>query len=419
MGCSHLAALCYIGAERNSYMTGILQDLWINNGSKIVLLVFDGLGGLRVEGKPGTELEAACKPNLDALAQKSECGLLDPVQPGIAAGSGPGHLALFGYDPLEFLIGRGLLSAAGVGFELRDSDVAARVNFATLSSDGIISDRRAGRISSEENERLCARLNEGVHLTGVEHFFRTEKEHRAVLVLRGEGLGGYVSDTDPQREGLAPLEAEPLTPDSQRTAVCVRELVKQSAKVLQGEPRANAILLRGFDRHRKFPSFGERYGLRGLAIACYPMYQGISRLLGMEVCPTPKSVEAEFEALRDSFPRYDFFFLHIKDTDSRGEDRNFDAKVQVIERVDGLLPQLMQLSPDVVAVTGDHSTPAAYGAHSWHPVPALVYSKFCRGGSTPKFDEYHCAQGMLGRQPSCYLMGQLLANAGRLNKYGA
>ena len=401
-------------------MTELLPDLWVKNGSKIVLLVLDGLGGLRSNKTNGTELETARTPNLDALAQQSECGLLDPVCPGITPGSGPGHLALFGYDPVEFDVGRGLFSAAGVGFGLRESDVAARLNFATLSPEGKITDRRAGHISNEENERLCERLNRGISVgEGVKVFFRTEKEHRAAMILRGEGLCGNISDTDPQREGLKPLHAEAQHPDSEMAADRVRAIVAQAFRLLSGEAIANAILLRGFDRYRQLPSMQERYGVRGLAIACYPMYQGISRLVGMTIDPTPKSIEQEIEALGKSFDSHDFFFIHFKDTDSWGEDRNFAAKVEAIERLDALVPKILELSPDVVAVTGDHSTPAVYGSHSWHPVPVLLYSKVCRSGTTVRFDEYHCAQGMLGRMRSSYLMGLLLANAGRLKRYSA
>ena len=307
-----------------------------------------------------------------------------------------------------------------MGFDLRESDVAARINFATLSPEGTITDRRAGRISSEENERLCKILNEGITTgAGMEVFFETEKEHRAAMILRGKGLCGNISDTDPQREGQKPLRAVALQPDSETAAAQIRAIVEQALRLLSEEALANAILLRGFDRYRKIPSMNERYGVDGLAIACYPMYQGISRLVGMTIYPTPQSIDQEIEALGESFDAHDFFFIHFKDTDSRGEDRDFNAKVEAIERLDALVPKILQLSPDVVAVTGDHSTPAVYGSHSWHPVPVLLYSKFGRTGTTARFDEYHCAQGMLGRIPGSLLMGLLLANAGRLKKYGA
>jgi 2,3-bisphosphoglycerate-independent phosphoglycerate mutase len=399
---------------------GLLEKLIIKNDTKIVYLILDGVGGLSLEGKEGTELQVAHKPNMDKLAEKSICGLLDPIDPGITPGSGPSHFSLFGYDPLGSNIGRGILEASGIDFPLTSKDVVARINFATIDREGRIIDRRAGRITTSDNERICAKLRDNIKLKpNIEFFVEPVKEHRAVLAFRGEGLEGDIEDTDPQKVGLFPLKPKAINHESETTAKLVSDFLSQARSILADEKKANMILLRGFAKHRVYPSMEKRFGLKSLAIATYPMYKGIARLLGMAVIPSLITIEDEFKALKEQYNNYDFFYLHIKQTDSRGEDGDFDAKVKVIEEVDEFLPRITELNPDVLVVTGDHSTPARLAGHSWHPLPVILNSKFCRVDQVTRFDEISCIQGGLGRQPSYNLMTIALANAGRLSKFGA
>ena len=399
-----------------SLLTGLLTPA----SSKIVFLILDGVGGIQVEEKGGTELQVARTPNLDHLAEVSSCGLMEPVSPGITPGSGPSHFALFGYDPFQFNIGRGILEATGIDFPLTERDVVARINFATIDKAGKVVDRRAGRIPTEQNQRICQKLQKGVRLGGgVEVLVQPVKEHRAVLVLRGEGLRGEVEDTDPEREGVPPLEPKASIPEAERTAGLVREFMIQARKLLGDEPKANMVLLRGFSRHTLYPSMKDRYGLKALAIATYPMYRGICRLVGMTVLSGIGSLEEEFKALADHFAEYDFFYVHVKQTDSRGEDGDFDGKVAVIEEVDRYIPRVRSLKPDVLVVTGDHSTPAKMAGHSWHPLPLILHSQCCLIDPVKKFDEVSCIGGVLGKMPSVDLMPLALAHARRLTKFGA
>jgi 2,3-bisphosphoglycerate-independent phosphoglycerate mutase len=398
----------------------IPDDLVEHAESRIVFLVLDGLGGLPHPETGKTELETAATPNLDRLARRSALGLHQPVGPGISPGSGPGHLALFGYEPLRWSIGRGVLSALGVGFDLREGDVAVRLNFATVDAEGRVTDRRAGRPSDEENRRLVEKLRAGVTAPpGVELYFEPEKEHRAVLVLRGENLKADLSDTDPQETGVAPLHVRPLVAGAEESARVVQGILDEARRVLADEPRANALLARGFAAYERYPSMAERYKLRSLAIARYPMYRGVARLLGMEVHPVPATDEGSVEALAERFTQYDFHFVHFKAVDSRGEDGDFDAKVAAIEAVDRLIPQVEALNPDVLVVTGDHSTPSRYRAHSWHPVPVLLASRWTRGVEVEGFGERACLRGELGIFRAVDLMTLALAHAGRLAKFGA
>jgi len=398
----------------------ILKELVIPGAAKIVFLILDGLGGIQMEEKGGTELQIARTPNLDRLAETSSCGLLDPVGPGITPGSGPAHFALFGYDPFEYNIGRGILEATGIDFPLTERDVVARMNFATIDQAGRVVDRRAGRIATEINQRICRKLSQELQVgEGVKVMVEPVKEHRAILVLRGEGLRGEIEDTDPEREGVPPLDPKAAVPEAERTASLVGKIVAQAGKILSAEPKANMVLLRGFAKHTQYPSMKERYGLHSLAIATYPMYRGISRLVGMTVLSEVHNLKEEFQALTDHFPDYDFFYLHVKQTDSRGEDGNFDAKVAVIEEVDQYLPQVLALKSDVLVVTGDHSTPAKMAGHSWHPLPLILHSKYCLIDAVKKFDEVSCLGGALGRMRSVDLMPLALANARRLSKFGA
>ncbi|MFS8636824.1 MAG: 2,3-bisphosphoglycerate-independent phosphoglycerate mutase [Gemmatimonadota bacterium] len=396
------------------------DDLVEHGESRIVFVVMDGLGGLPDPETGKTELETANTPNLDRLARRSALGLIRPVAAGVAPGSGPGHLALFGYDPVRWVIGRGVLSALGVGFDLREGDVAVRLNFATADAEGRIVDRRAGRPSDEENRRLVEKLRAGVQPPrGIELFFESEKEHRAVMVLRGENLSAALSDTDPQETGVPPLHVRPLEAGAEETARVVQDLLDSAWKVLADEPRANALLARGFAAYERYPSMADRYKLRAHAIARYPMYRGVARLLGMDVHPVPASDEETVTALAETFEAYDFHFLHFKAVDSRGEDGDFAAKVAAIEAIDRLIPQIEALKPDVLVVTGDHSTPSRYRAHSWHPVPVLISSPWCRPVEVETFGERQCLRGELGIFPAVELMSYVLAHAGRLAKFGA
>lgn len=398
----------------------ILRELIAKNSSKIIFLIMDGLGGMPLPGGDKTELETARTPNLDRFAAEGISGLLDPVSPGVTPGSGPGHLALFGYDPLEYLIGRGVLSALGVDFELTGRDVAARLNFCTLDKKELVSDRRAGRIATEVNEKLCQKIRKNVKLSdGMEYFLITESEHRAVLVLRGEGLGGEVNDTDPQQTGLPPREPKGANKASQRTAKYVREFLGQAQEVLKNDHPANMLLARGFAKFDPLPTMEQRYGLRSAAIAQYPMYRGLARLVGMRVLPKPHDYAAMWEQLTDYYDDYDFFFIHFKKTDSTGEDGNFTAKVKVIEQIDAWAGQIRQLDPEVLVVSGDHSTPSFLKNHSWHPVPALLWSPNCRPDEVTQFGERYCARGYIGRMETKHLIMLALANALRLKKFGA
>ncbi len=396
----------------------LMKELTVEHDSKIVMVVMDGLGGLPWQAGGKTELETARTPNLDRLAREGECGLSIPISRGITPGSGPAHLALFGYDPLKYEIGRGVLEAVGIGFEMGPNDVAARGNFCTIDTNGLITDRRAGRIPTEMNSKLTAMLQE-IKLPNVEIFVRTVKEHRFVLVFRGEGLSGDLSETDPQQVGVAPLPVEPHHPGAAATAALVNQWIARAHKVLADQHPANMLTLRGFAKTPALPSMTEVYKLKCGSIASYPMYRGVTSLIGMKLLPTGDNVPDEFATLKQNYADYDFFYLHVKKTDSYGEDGNFDSKVHVIEELDGLLPQLLALNPDVIAVTGDHSTPSLLKAHSWHPVPTLIWSKCCRSGLSESFSERECARGVLGHFQATDLMPMLLANAERLAKFGA
>jgi 2,3-bisphosphoglycerate-independent phosphoglycerate mutase len=398
----------------------LMRELSVKTDSKIVLLVIDGVGGLPIDPTGQTELEASDTPNLDALAASSDLGLSRPVAAGVSPGSGPGHLALFGYDPIRYLVGRGVLSALGVGFELGENDLAARINFATKDSSGKVSDRRAGRISNEKAAPLVDLLNERVNLVGVETFVTHEKEHRAVAVFRGEGLSDALTDTDPQRTGIEPLPVEPTdgSPEAKKSASLANAFVEQADEILADEHPANTVLLRGFGMHPALPSFDEIYELDAAAVASYPMYKGLARLAGMELLEEGDGIAGEFETLKDNWDAHDFFFVHIKPTDAAGEDGDFERKSAVIEEVDAQVPGLLDLGPDALAVTGDHATPAKLKSHSWHGVPFLLHSPYTLP-TAGSFGERPCAGGTLGVFPAQEIMGLLMGHALKLNRYGA
>jgi len=387
--------------------------------TKIVLLVIDGLGGLPWKQDLLTELEAAKTPNLDTLATKSICGLQQPVGPGITPGSGPGHLALFGYDPIKYQVGRGVLSALGINFKLEAKDIAARGNFCTTDNNDNITDRRAGRIPTDKNIALC-KLLRNINLPDVKIFIETVKEYRFLLVLRGEGLSGNLIDTDPQMIGKKPLEPRGLTSEAEKTVNLVRNFVTKAKDVLKDQSPANMVLLRGFSKKPNWPTMKDIFGLNSAAIAAYPMYRGLAKLIGMDILETGQTVKEEFDTLTNNWNKYDYFYLHIKNSDSAGEDGDFDRKVEKIEEVDEQIPKLLDLNPDVIIITGDHSTPSLLKYHSWHPVPVLLYSKYCWTDKVKKFGERDCITGGLGpRFPAVDLMPLALANAKRLEKFGA
>jgi 2,3-bisphosphoglycerate-independent phosphoglycerate mutase len=396
----------------------LVRDLREPAKTKIVLLVADGLGGLPMERGGLTELETAKTPNLDACARDGVTGLSIPVLPGITPGSGPGHLGLFGYDPLEYRIGRGILEALGINFTVGASDVAIRGNFCTLGPDGKITDRRAGRPSNEKNKAAVEKLRT-IKIPGVELFVEPVKEHRFVLVVRGEGLGDRVNDTDPQQVGVAPLKAEGADEPSKRTADVINKFVAEATKVLTDQTPINGATLRGFATYPKIATFADVYGLKAAAIAVYPMYKGLTRLVGMDILDPGQTLEGQVKKLEEVWDNYDFFFVHFKYTDSTGEDGNFPAKVQMIEKLDAVIPDILKLKPDVFIVTGDHSTPSKLKSHSWHPVPTLLLSDVCRHDEVTEFSERACVRGGLGQFQAKHLMLLAMANAGRLGKYGA
>lgn len=394
----------------------LIEKLAVPNETKLLLLVADGLGGLAPSAATGTELETAVTPNLDGLAARGTVGLMTPVAPGITPGSGPGHLALFGFDPMDVVVGRGVLEALGIGFALEPSDVAARCNFCTVDDQGRITDRRAGRITSEEARGLVDKLAD-ITIEAVEVLVEHVREHRFVLVLRGEGLEADVADTDPQREGAAPLAAEALTEASKRTAAIVDEFAQKARGALEGQA-ANMVLVRGISKRPDIRSFRDAYGLRSLAVANYPMYRGLAQLVGMDVAEVA-TTEDQLAAVADSWSDYDFFFVHHKPPDSAGEDKDFDMKVKAIEALDDAVPSLLDHAPDVIAVTGDHSTPSLMGSHSWHPVPLVLAADSCRLDGITAFGESQCRLGGLGLFESKHLMALMLAHGQRLDKFGA
>ncbi len=402
-------------------MQKLMGDLIQKNESKIILVVLDGLGGLPVNGK--TELEAAATPNMDALAKTAACGLHTPVAPGITPGSGPGHLALFGYDPLEHTIGRGILEALGLGMDVGDTDVCLRCNYATIEN-GIIKDRRAGRIPTDESRAITQKLQEEIKkIDDAEVLLAPGMEHRFAVIFRfPQSLApdsASIDDTDPQKEGKAPLAPAGSTGAAQHVAAVAQKFIARAEEVLRREKKANFALMRGFSVMPDLLPFGRAYGLNPLAIAAYPMYRGLAKLVGMQTPVVTGSVQDEIDFLRENYAGHDFFFLHVKKVDSYGEDGNFEEKSRRIEEFDALLPQILDLKPDVLVITGDHSTPALLKGHSWHPVPLLLSSPYVLGGLCNAFSERECTKGELGIFRTVELMSLVLANAGRLKKFGA
>ncbi len=397
----------------------LISSLARESDKSIVLLVMDGVGD--VAGRGGrTPLAAAGTPNLDALAGAGACGLLVPIATGVTPGSGPAHLGLFGYDPVLYQVGRGVLSALGLEFPLEETDVAARLNFCTVDEAGNVADRRAGRIPDEENRRVIGKILSALELpAGVEVFFQTEAEHRALLVLRGEGLDDDVGDTDPQATGVPPLAPDRPPHERSRTAKMAAGLIGQVGKILADEPRANMILARGFAKHPDWPKFAERYKLKPAAVAGYPMYRGVARLVGIPVVAQPTTAEGVCAEAAKAIADHTFVFAHFKYCDKAGEDGDFAEKVRRIEEMDSALPKLLAAGPDVLIVTGDHSTPCSLKAHSWHPVPVVMRAPYLRGGQAARFDELACRAGEIGTITSKELLPLAMAHAGKLEKFGA
>ena len=394
-----------------------LADICQSTPSKIVMLVVDGLGGAPHPERGKSELEVARTPNLDSLASRSACGLTTPVLPGITPGSGPGHLSLFGYDPVKYLIGRGVLEALGIDLELREGDVAARGNFCTVDGQGRLVDRRAGRISSQESTPLCEQLDQ-IDVPGLEVRVFPVQDYRFVALFRGQGLSENVTETDPQMLDVPPRRVEALAPEAEKTAAAANALIEGAREVLGERERANMVLLRGFSELPELPNFGQSYRLNPAAIAAYPMYRGLAKVAGMTVIPTGPNFQAEVETLGQHFQEHDFFYIHYKPADAAGEDGDFDAKVQALETLDEFIPGLLDLKPDAFIVAGDHATPSIMAGHGWQPVPLLIHSKLTLGEGVEAFHERACATGSLGRISATQIMFLALAHAGKLIKFG-
>jgi 2,3-bisphosphoglycerate-independent phosphoglycerate mutase len=397
----------------------LMKELKVPSDKKIVILVMDGLGGL--PGKDNkTELEAARTPNMDNLCRDSLCGLSTPIAPGITPGSGPGHLGLFGYDPLEYQIGRGVLEALGIGLSLNSKCIAARGNFCSLDpSSGVITDRRAGRIPTEKCAQLVEKLSVITRIDDIGITVRPVKDYRFALILEGEGLEDGLTETDPQKTGLKPLKVEPTRPAARKAADILNKWVDQALVVLKDEMPANGCTLRGIAKDPGLASYQEVYGLKACAIATYPMYKGLARLVGMDVLDAGDTIASEIQTLKNSWDKYDFFFFHVKKTDSAGEDGNFDAKVKVIEETDSFIPEILALKPNVLVITGDHSTPAAQKSHSWHELPLLFFGDNIRPDGVTEFGERACMAGGLGHIRHVDIMPLAMAHADKLTKFGA
>ncbi len=396
----------------------LLADLAIETDSRIVFVVADGLGGLPKEAGGETELEAAATPHLDELARHGTTGLVHPVSPGIPCGSGPGHLALFGYDPVTHAVGRGVLSALGTGFDLQSGDVAARGNFCTVDQHGKVIDRRAGRIADTEGERLVEKLSQ-IQFDGVEAIVRHVKQYRFTVIFRADGLGASVNDSDPRRTSVKPHPLEAADEAARRTVAAANQFIDRAREILQEEQSANMILLRGFGSLPDIPSMHQAYRLDACALAVYPMYRGLARLLDMRVPERANGLSEQVEQLKAAFQQHTFFFLHHKSSDSRGEDGDFEKKVEALEELDRIIPTIAELNPDVLVVTGDHSTPSVLKRHSWHPVPVALSAPTCRPDRTTCFGEREAITGGLGQFAAKHLMPIALGHAGKIDKFGA
>src|SRR5687767_10034562 len=293
-------------------LDSLYSELTLPTDKKLVLVVLDGLGDLATKDQNYvTPLEAANTPNLDELTKDAVQGRLTPVAPGITPGSGPGHLALFGYDPIEFQVGRGVIEALGLGVELKAGDVAARANFCTLDANGVVTDRRAGRIETKVCEDLCGLLSSKIKKIGTtEVIIRPGKGHRFVVVFRGKGLEGPLTDADPHREGLKIPGVKPTNAKSAKqkaAAKLIVEFYKKALPLLKGKQPANGFLMRGIAHQPEIPLFEERYKLKPACIAVYPMYKGLAQLVGMKKLEGTETISQQFERYLAEYDNYDFF----------------------------------------------------------------------------------------------------------------
>jgi len=403
---------------------------FLEEGSKILFIVIDGVGGLPLPETGLTELETAFTPNLNKMASRGITGMSMPIAPGIAPGSGVAHLALFGYDPIKYAIGRGAIAAYGVNLDMEKGNVAVRVNFAGFSPEGAVMDRRAGRLSTEKNMKLCKMLRD-IKIPGVDIIVETVLDYRSVVIFKGEGLYPNLSDSDPQRVGksIFPGEIKALDDESSSMKEIAIKFVNMANEILKEGAKGIAdlendqhvgILTRGYSWRPEIPSMKDLYKLNKLgAFATYPDYRGVAKIVGMEIAYTGDELEEQIDVLEKSIDKYDFFFFHVKKTDSAGEDGNFHKKVHLIEEFDNLVPRLEQLDIDVKVVTGDHSTPATFKGHSWHPVPFVLNGKWCRPDNVKGFSESQCEKGALGQFQATEAMLYALGMAGRIAKFGA
>ncbi len=394
-----------------------IQDICQSTNAKVIMLVADGLGGAPHPTTGKSELESANIPNLDRLAGISACGLTTPVFPGITPGSGPGHLSLFGYDPVKYLMGRGILEGLGIDIDIRDGDIAARGNFCTVDKDGNLLDRRAGRIKSEYSKPLCEELDT-IDIPGLEVRIFPVQDYRFVALFRGEGLDQNITETDPQITGVPPRPVEALSPNAQKTAAAANLLIEKAQQLLSDREVANMIMLRGFSKLPNLPDFGESYKLNPAAIAAYPMYRGLAKVLGMNIIKTGSTFRDEIDTIREHIDEHDFFYLHYKPADAAGEDGDFDAKVRALEELDKFIPDILSMNPDVLVVAGDHATPSIMASHGWQPVPLLINSSLTLGEGIKAFDERNCSLGSIGQVSATNVMFLALAHAGKLTKFG-
>ena len=392
------------------------QTLTRYTDSKILLLVIDGLGGLPHNQTSKTELESANIPNLDKLTQESTTGIATPIQPGITPGSGPGHMSLFGYNPIKYVIGRGVLEAIGSGIKLSKKDIAVRGNFCTIDNQGVITDRRAGRISDSDASKLIQSLSQikvdGAHIT-IKHL----KNHRFVLVLSGSDLNTDITPTDPLLNNLPINQASSNSPQSRKTATIINKFTQLSLDILKNETLANGIILRGFSQNLSVPKISDVYHINPIGISLYPAYRGIATMLGMKVTNQGVDFSDLIKIVRNNFNDFNFFYLHYKDTDSAGEDGDFDKKVFSLEKLDTFIPELRSIGFDVFTITGDHSTPSILSSHSWHPVPILINSNIPTSDESIHFTELECKNGDIGRIHATDIMPLTLAYAKKLIKF--
>ncbi|MCK4443355.1 MAG: 2,3-bisphosphoglycerate-independent phosphoglycerate mutase [Thermoplasmata archaeon] len=405
---------------------------------KILLIILDGMADrpVAVLGSK-TPLQAANTPNMDWFAKNGMCGQMDPIAPGVRPGSDTSHLAILGYNPHEVYTGRGPFEAAGVGLPMEHGDIAFRCNFGTIDADGTVRDRRAGRIRKGTSE--IARDLDGMPIEGVKVIFKEATEHRAVLILRGDGLSPKVTDVDPHAVGVKYHECEALEPEAGRTAEIVNEFVERSREILadhevnkkrlkEGDFPANIILPRGSGVFPHLDSLEERFGIRSAAICGVTLIKGICRVAGMKILDVDGATGgldtdmiAKGKAAIEALESYDFVFLNVKAPDICGHDGDPEGKVKVAERLDMMMSFIRkELRNDVImAVTSDHSTPVSVRDHAGDSVPLIVYGKDIRVDEVSSYDEISVTKGILGRIRGSDLIHILLDQSGRAEKFGS